>query len=73
VSVIESPALSHALIKSRYTAKDAAGKRQSRVSWLALTFALEKGNWRLVFDQNTPSPTVNRCAGRRRPCFSCRA
>jgi hypothetical protein len=54
VSVIESPALSHALIKSRYTAKDAAGKQQSRVSWLALTFALEKGSWRLVFDQNTP-------------------
>jgi ketosteroid isomerase-like protein len=53
VSVIESPALSHALIKYRYTSKDAAGKQQSTVSWLALTFALEKGTWRLVFDQNT--------------------
>jgi hypothetical protein len=53
VSVTESPALSHALIKSRYTSKDAAGKPQSTVSWLALTFALENGSWRLVFDQNT--------------------
>jgi ketosteroid isomerase-like protein len=53
VSVIESPTLSHALIKSRYTSKDAAGKQQSGVTWLALTFALEKGTWRLVFDQNT--------------------
>jgi hypothetical protein len=24
------------------------------VNWLALTFALEDGAWRLVFDQNTP-------------------
>jgi ketosteroid isomerase-like protein len=53
VSVIESPALAHALIKYRYTSKDAAGKQQSIVSWLTLTFALEEGSWRLVFDQNT--------------------
>jgi ketosteroid isomerase-like protein len=53
VSVVESPAMAHALIKSRYTLKDAAGKTQSSVSWLTLTFALESGVWRLVFDQNT--------------------
>ena len=53
VSTTESAMLSHALIKYRYTTKDAAGKPQSTVSWLALTFALEKGSWRLVFDQNT--------------------
>jgi hypothetical protein len=32
---------------------------QDTVSWLALTFALEDGGWRLVFDQSTliqPSP-----------------
>jgi ketosteroid isomerase-like protein len=52
-SVTESPALAHALIKYRYTSKDASGKQQSTLCWLALTFALEKGSWRLVFDQNT--------------------
>ena len=60
VSVTESPALAHALIKYRYSSKDAAGKPQSTDCWLALTFALEKGSWRLVFDQNTliTDPTV---------------
>jgi ketosteroid isomerase-like protein len=53
VSVTESAALSHALVKYRYTSKDSAGKPQSTTCWLALTFALEKGSWRLVFDQNT--------------------
>jgi ketosteroid isomerase-like protein len=53
VSVTESPALAHALIKYRYSSKDAGGAPQSTVSWLALTFALESGSWRLVFDQNT--------------------
>jgi ketosteroid isomerase-like protein len=53
VRLIESPALGHALIRSRYTARDPAGKTQSSDSWLALTFALEDGRWRLVFDQNT--------------------
>jgi ketosteroid isomerase-like protein len=53
VSVTESPALAHALIKYRYTSRDASGKQQSTLSWLALTFALENGSWRLVFDQNT--------------------
>jgi ketosteroid isomerase-like protein len=53
VNVIESPALAHALIKYRYSSKDAAGKQQSTACWLALTFALENGSWRLVSDQNT--------------------
>jgi len=50
---IESPALGHALVKYRYSSKDQTGKTQATVSWLALTFALEKGGWRLVFDQYT--------------------
>jgi ketosteroid isomerase-like protein len=53
VRMIESPALGHALIKYRYSSKDDAGKSRTTVSWLALTFALESGSWRLVFDQNT--------------------
>jgi ketosteroid isomerase-like protein len=53
VHLIESPALGHALIKYRYTSKDNAGKPQASDSWLTLTFALEDGRWRLVFDQNT--------------------
>ena len=53
VRLIESPALAHALIKYRYSSKDKAGKPQVIDSWLALTFALEDGSWRLVFDQNT--------------------
>jgi ketosteroid isomerase-like protein len=53
VRLIESPALGHALIKYRYSSKDNAGKPQVIDSWLALTFALEGGTWRLVFDQNT--------------------
>jgi len=54
VRVIESPALSHALIRSRYSSKHKAGKVQTSETWLALTFALENGSWRLVADQNTP-------------------
>ena len=53
VRLIESPALGHALIKYRYASKGAAGAQQVMDSWLALTFALEDGRWRLVFDQNT--------------------
>jgi ketosteroid isomerase-like protein len=53
VRLIESPALGHALIRYHYTSKDATGKAQVVVSWLALTFASEDGAWRLVFDQNT--------------------
>lgn len=53
VSVIETPALAHALIKYRYSSKGKDGKSQSNDNWLALTFALEKNKWRLVFDQNT--------------------
>jgi ketosteroid isomerase-like protein len=53
VRLIESPALGHALIKYRYTSKDSAGAQQVMDSWLALTFAVEDGRWRLVFDQNT--------------------
>jgi ketosteroid isomerase-like protein len=53
VRLIESPALAHSLIKYRYSSKDNAGKPQVINSWLTLTFALEDGSWRLVFDQNT--------------------
>jgi ketosteroid isomerase-like protein len=53
VRLIESPALGHALIKYRYSSRDNAGKPQVIDSWLTLTFALEGGRWRLVFDQNT--------------------
>jgi ketosteroid isomerase-like protein len=53
VRVIESPALAHALVRYRYSSKDNAENAQANVSWLALTFALENGSWRLVFDQNT--------------------
>lgn len=55
VHLIESPALGHALIKYRYTSRDASGRTPAQVidSWLALTFAWEDGSWRLVFDQNT--------------------
>jgi ketosteroid isomerase-like protein len=54
VRVIESPALAHVLLRYRYRAKDQQGKAQTTLAWLALTFALENGAWRLVFDQNTP-------------------
>jgi ketosteroid isomerase-like protein len=53
--LIESPALGHAFIRYRYSFKDASGNDQSMENWLALTFALENGGWRLVFDQNTPT------------------
>jgi hypothetical protein len=53
VRLIESPAMGHALIKYRYSSKDETGRVRTTVSWLALTFALEGGRWRLVFDQNT--------------------
>jgi ketosteroid isomerase-like protein len=51
--LIETPALGHAFIRYRYSFKDVSGKEQSMENWLALTFALENGSWRLVFDQNT--------------------
>jgi len=53
VHVLESPRLGHALIKLRYRSTAPTGAAQEAVSWLALTFALEKGGWRLVFDQST--------------------
>jgi len=53
VRLVESPALGHALIKYHYRFKDRSGAQQVSDSWLALTFALEQGTWRLVFDQNT--------------------
>ena len=59
VHIVESPRLGHALIKLRYRATAPTGAVQDVVSWLALTFALEDGGWRLVFDQSTliqPSP-----------------
>jgi ketosteroid isomerase-like protein len=59
VHLVESPRLGHALIKLRYRATAPTGAVQDVMSWLALTFALEDGRWRLVFDQSTliqPSP-----------------
>jgi len=53
IRTIESPALGHALVKYRYSSKDESGTPRATVAWLALTFALENGSWRLVFDQNT--------------------
>ena len=53
VHLVESPRLGHALIKLRYRATAPTGATQDIVSWLALTFALEDGQWRLVFDQST--------------------
>jgi hypothetical protein len=53
VHVVESPRLGHALIKLRYRSTAPTGAAQEAVSWLALTFALENGAWRLVFDQST--------------------
>jgi ketosteroid isomerase-like protein len=50
VHTVESPQLSHALIRYTYTT---TAHPQSEPTWLALTFALEEGAWRLVFDQNT--------------------
>jgi ketosteroid isomerase-like protein len=57
VRLIESPALGHALIRYRYSSKGPDGTVRSIVSWLALTFALEAGAWRLVADQNTAIDT----------------
>lgn len=48
VSVQSRDELRVALMRTTYT--DAAGSRQGL---LALTFAREQGQWRLVFDQNT--------------------
>jgi hypothetical protein len=50
VSTVESPRLSHALIRYTYTTTI---QPKSEPAWLAVTFALEEGSWRLVFDQNT--------------------
>ena len=57
VRLIETPSLGHALIRSRYTSQGQDGRTQTSTTWLALTFALETGTWRLVFDQNTPIET----------------
>lgn len=51
--IIESPTLSHALLQIHYTHTGPEGDLQTYVGWLALTFALEDQQWRLVFDQNT--------------------
>jgi ketosteroid isomerase-like protein len=54
VRVIETPALSQALVRYRYSSRQPDGKLRISENWLTLTFALEDGGWRLVFDQNTP-------------------
>jgi ketosteroid isomerase-like protein len=53
VHLVESPRLGHALVKHRYRATGPTGSPQDVATWLALTFALEDGRWRLVFDQTT--------------------
>lgn len=53
VDLIEAPGLGHALVRYRYDATNADGSPRSNINWLALTFALQQGQWRLVFDQNT--------------------
>ncbi|HEY6941927.1 nuclear transport factor 2 family protein [Dokdonella sp.] len=50
VDVIETPQLGHVLARYRY---ESGGKAAAKDTWLALTFAKERGRWRLVFDQNT--------------------
>src|SRR5262245_4583933 len=50
VSTVESPQLSQALVRYTYAT---AAQPKSDPTWLALTFALEDGAWRLVADQNT--------------------
>jgi hypothetical protein len=50
----ESADLSHALVRYRYSSRQPDGKLRISENWLTLTFALEGGSWRLVFDQNTP-------------------
>lgn len=54
VRVIETAELAHALVRYRYSSRQETGQRRISESWLTLTFALEDGAWRLVFDQNTP-------------------
>jgi len=53
VHIVQSPRLGHVLIKLRYRATTPTGAVQDTASWLALTFALEDGDWRLIFDQST--------------------
>jgi hypothetical protein len=50
----ESAELAHALVRYRYSSRQPDGRTRVSESWLTLTFALEAGSWRLVFDQNTP-------------------
>ena len=56
--LIESPRLGQVVIKLRYRATSPAGIEDDRLSWLTLTFAREKGGWRLVFDQSTMIQTT---------------
>jgi ketosteroid isomerase-like protein len=53
VDVIETAQLGHVLARYRYAAPDKDGAMVTKNTWLALTFANEDGQWRLVFDQNT--------------------
>lgn len=50
----ESAELAHALVRYRYSSRQPDGRMRISENWLTLTFALEDGAWRLVFDQNTP-------------------
>lgn len=54
--VIERPALAHALMQSTYESTSDDGEPRTSASYLAMTFARENGEWRLVFDQNTRIP-----------------
>lgn len=54
VRTIDSAELGHALVRYSYMSRGPDGAIRTSTNWLALTFALEDGHWRLVFDQNTP-------------------
>ena len=43
----------HPVSMAQASSRPASGQTQTIFSWLALTFAMEHGRWRLVFDQNT--------------------
>lgn len=66
VHVTAGADLGHALVRYRYGSKVPNGTAHEITSWLALTFALEDGRWRLVCDQNTliTNPAATRAPSR---------
>ncbi|GAB3837880.1 YybH family protein [Hymenobacter jeollabukensis] len=54
ITYTETPGMANALVRVKMEDLDAKGQRSNaRSNYLTLTFAQEKGEWRLVFDQNT--------------------